>query len=163
MLFSTNSAIALSGLLCESAMIRIAFQSSPILSLPPSPGLSLRVKREAVTEGQETVESRLGILSAETVERLRADRRGDVAGSIVVVLELMTDCQDVDDAATFDLIEGYIARGLKGNDQLAQERTLTNFAVDERRPAQVSFDCRLDGVDGELRRIKVVCGLSAIQ
>src|SRR5580765_8832529 len=81
MLFSTNSAIALSGLLCESAMIRIAFQSSPILSLPPSAGLSLRVKREAVTEGQETVESRLGILSAETVERLRADRRGDVAGS----------------------------------------------------------------------------------
>src|SRR5258708_32092164 len=34
MLFSTNSATALSGLLCESAMMRIAFQSSPILSLP---------------------------------------------------------------------------------------------------------------------------------
>jgi len=36
MLFSTNSAIAFSGLLCDSAMMRIAFQSSPILSLPPS-------------------------------------------------------------------------------------------------------------------------------
>ena len=34
--FSTNSAIALRGLLCESAMIRMAFQSSPILSFPPS-------------------------------------------------------------------------------------------------------------------------------
>ena len=34
MLFSTNSAIAFSGLLCDSAMIRIAFQSSPIRSLP---------------------------------------------------------------------------------------------------------------------------------
>src|SRR5258708_23249649 len=34
MLFSTNSATALSGLLWESAMMRIAFQSSPILSLP---------------------------------------------------------------------------------------------------------------------------------
>ena len=32
--FSTNSAIAFKGLLCESAMMRIAFQSSPILSLP---------------------------------------------------------------------------------------------------------------------------------
>ncbi len=36
MLFSTNSAIDLSGLLCESAMIRIAFQSSPTRSLPLS-------------------------------------------------------------------------------------------------------------------------------
>jgi hypothetical protein len=36
MLFSTNSAIALSGLLCDSAMIRIAFQSSPIRSFPVS-------------------------------------------------------------------------------------------------------------------------------
>jgi len=36
MQFWTNSAIAFSGWLCESAMIRIAFQSSPILSLPLS-------------------------------------------------------------------------------------------------------------------------------
>src|ERR1700688_2424100 len=36
MLFSTNSAMAFSGLLCESAMIRIAFQSSPMRSLPLS-------------------------------------------------------------------------------------------------------------------------------
>jgi hypothetical protein len=34
MLFSTSSAIAFSGLLCDSAMMVIAFQSSPILSLP---------------------------------------------------------------------------------------------------------------------------------
>ena len=34
MLFSTNSATALSGLLWDSAMIRIAFQLSPILSFP---------------------------------------------------------------------------------------------------------------------------------
>jgi hypothetical protein len=34
MLFSTSSAIAFSGLLCDRAMIRIAFQSSPIRSLP---------------------------------------------------------------------------------------------------------------------------------
>src|ERR1019366_8498493 len=40
MLFSTNSATALSGLLWESAMMRIAFQSSPILSLP----LALRLR-----------------------------------------------------------------------------------------------------------------------
>jgi hypothetical protein len=33
--FSTNSATALSGLLCESAMMRMAFQSSPIRSFPP--------------------------------------------------------------------------------------------------------------------------------
>jgi hypothetical protein len=33
-LFSTSSAIAFSGLLCDRAMIRIAFQSSPIRSLP---------------------------------------------------------------------------------------------------------------------------------
>ena len=36
MLFSTNSAMAFSGLLCESAMIRMAFQSSPIRNLPLS-------------------------------------------------------------------------------------------------------------------------------
>src|SRR4051812_40082186 len=36
MLFSTNSAIAFKGLLCESAIIRIAFQSSPMRSLPLS-------------------------------------------------------------------------------------------------------------------------------
>src|SRR6267142_3349031 len=35
-LFSMNSAIAFKGLLCESAMMRIAFQSSPIRSLPLS-------------------------------------------------------------------------------------------------------------------------------
>ena len=34
--FSTNSAIAFRGLLCESAMIRIAFQSSPMRSFPLS-------------------------------------------------------------------------------------------------------------------------------
>src|ERR1700722_9385505 len=44
MLFSTNSAMALSGLLCESAMIRIAFQSSPIRSLPLSDSFDLDVR-----------------------------------------------------------------------------------------------------------------------
>src|SRR5262245_54356739 len=39
MQFSTNSAIAFSGLLCDSAMMRIAFQSSPIRSLPPAMSL----------------------------------------------------------------------------------------------------------------------------
>jgi hypothetical protein len=34
MLFSTNSAIAFRGLLWESAMMRMAFQSSPIRNLP---------------------------------------------------------------------------------------------------------------------------------
>src|SRR5215468_9270632 len=41
MLFSTSSAMALSGLACESAMIRIAFQSSPIRNLPLSDSLDL--------------------------------------------------------------------------------------------------------------------------
>src|SRR5882762_1161135 len=41
MLFSTSSAMALSGLLCESAMIRIAFQSSPIRNLPLSDSFDL--------------------------------------------------------------------------------------------------------------------------
>ena len=41
MLFSTNSAMAFSGLLCESAMIRIAFQSSPIRNLPLSDSFDL--------------------------------------------------------------------------------------------------------------------------
>jgi hypothetical protein len=36
MQFSTNSAIALSGLLCDSEIMQIAFQSSPIRSLPLS-------------------------------------------------------------------------------------------------------------------------------
>src|SRR5690349_3439033 len=39
--FSTNSAIALSGLLCDRAMIRIAFQSSPIRNLPLSDSFDL--------------------------------------------------------------------------------------------------------------------------
>ena len=43
MLFSTNSATALSGLLCDRAMMRIAFQSSPILSLPRSLFLAFMV------------------------------------------------------------------------------------------------------------------------
>src|SRR5204862_6415685 len=38
MLFSTSSAVALSGLLYDSAMMVIAFQSSPILSLPRARG-----------------------------------------------------------------------------------------------------------------------------
>src|SRR5215468_6534011 len=49
MLFSTNSAIAFSGLLCESAMMRIAFQSSPILNLPCS-ALDLPVAALAIVE-----------------------------------------------------------------------------------------------------------------
>ena len=43
MLFSTNSAMALSGLLCESAIIRIAFQSSPIRNLPLADSLDLAI------------------------------------------------------------------------------------------------------------------------
>src|SRR5215472_10888781 len=38
-LFSTSSAMALRGLLCDSAMMRIAFQSSPIRNLPRSDAL----------------------------------------------------------------------------------------------------------------------------
>jgi hypothetical protein len=34
MLFSTSSAIAFKGLVCDSAMMVMAFQSSPIRSLP---------------------------------------------------------------------------------------------------------------------------------
>src|SRR5947209_4602243 len=46
MLFSTSSAIALSGLLCDRAMMVIAFQSSPILSLPRAArGLSRSISR----------------------------------------------------------------------------------------------------------------------
>ena len=56
MLFYTNSAMALSGLLCESAMILIAFQSSPILILPLALDLFWRVTGEAVIRGRETVE-----------------------------------------------------------------------------------------------------------
>src|SRR5207249_11681821 len=41
MLFSTNSAMALSGLLCDSAMMRMAFQSSPIRNLPLSDSFDL--------------------------------------------------------------------------------------------------------------------------
>src|ERR1035438_6786822 len=41
MQFSTNSAMALSGLLCERAMIRMAFQSSPIRNLPLSDSFDL--------------------------------------------------------------------------------------------------------------------------
>src|SRR5215469_12774236 len=41
MLFSTSSAMALSGLLCESAMMRMAFQSSPIRNLPLSNSFDL--------------------------------------------------------------------------------------------------------------------------
>src|SRR5215831_2880947 len=43
MLFSTNSAIAFRGLLWESAMMRIAFQSSPIRNLPFSDMFRLAV------------------------------------------------------------------------------------------------------------------------
>src|SRR5215469_12375945 len=43
MLFSTNSAMAFSGFVCESAMMRIAFQSSPIRSLPFSVSFDLKV------------------------------------------------------------------------------------------------------------------------
>jgi hypothetical protein len=70
----------------------------------------------------------------------------------------MTGCQNVDAAAAFNLIERHIARCLKRNDELAQERTLTGFAIDERRPAQVTCDARLDRVDGELGRIKARFG-----
>src|SRR6187431_2260564 len=55
MLFSTNSAIALSGLLCESAMMRMAFQSSPILSLPPSAGLLGWTECESGIKGRKTL------------------------------------------------------------------------------------------------------------
>src|SRR5260370_30692004 len=41
MLFAPNSAMAFSGLLCESAMIRIAFQSSLIRNLPFSDSCDL--------------------------------------------------------------------------------------------------------------------------
>src|SRR5450755_486314 len=57
MLFSTNSAMALSGLLCDRAMIRIAFQSSPILSLPAALGRSLRAVLAAVTDARPLVVS----------------------------------------------------------------------------------------------------------
>jgi len=54
MQFSTNSAMALSGLLCESAMIRMAFQSSPIRNLPPSGSFDLAALIFATVTGNST-------------------------------------------------------------------------------------------------------------
>src|SRR6202521_5832016 len=60
MQFSTNSAIALSGLLCERAMIRIAFQSSPIRSLPLSDSSGLAVLLFAIVTRIRRVECNSG-------------------------------------------------------------------------------------------------------
>src|ERR1700682_6260486 len=60
MQFSTNSAIALSGLLCERAMIRIAFQSSPIRSLPLSDSSGLAVLLFAIVTIIRCVECNSG-------------------------------------------------------------------------------------------------------
>jgi hypothetical protein len=53
MLFSTNSAMAFKGLDCDSAMIRMAFQSSPIRNLPVSLffAFMLRRQNQTVTQG----------------------------------------------------------------------------------------------------------------
>ena len=48
-LFSTNSATAFSGLLCDSAMIVIAFQSSPMRSRPPAAGRACVPRRRTLT------------------------------------------------------------------------------------------------------------------
>jgi hypothetical protein len=49
MLFSTNSATALSGLACELAMMLIAFQWSAMRSLPPRAFLFVLVRAELAT------------------------------------------------------------------------------------------------------------------
>src|SRR3989442_1666027 len=59
-LFSTNSAMALSGLLCDRAMIRIAFQSSPIRNLPLSDSFDLVALVFATVTRTPRVEGKAG-------------------------------------------------------------------------------------------------------
>src|ERR1700693_5068548 len=54
MQFSKNFAMALRGLLCERAMIRIAFQSSPIRNLPLSDSFDLVVLSFAMVTRNST-------------------------------------------------------------------------------------------------------------
>src|ERR1700687_1320364 len=60
MQFSTNSAMALSGLLCDRAMIRIAFQSSPIRNLPLSDSFDLVALVFATVTTNSAVEDKAG-------------------------------------------------------------------------------------------------------
>lgn len=62
MVFSTSSATALSGFCCDSAMIVMPFQSSPIFSFPPS-----RVLRFLVANFQSSRVSRLRRDAAEQI------------------------------------------------------------------------------------------------
>ena len=57
---STNIAMALNGLLCDSAMMRIASQSSPIRSLPPSVDCALRCLAGAMRGSSASGEAGLG-------------------------------------------------------------------------------------------------------
>lgn len=52
--------------------------------------------------------------------------------SVVVVFELVTNCDDDDVARTFDLEERDVARMPEGDDELAQERALRGLSAGER-------------------------------
>src|SRR3974377_1373695 len=52
MLFSTNSATALSGLLCDNAIIRIAFQLSPMRNRPESVAFNQVINDESALRNQ---------------------------------------------------------------------------------------------------------------
>ena len=86
MLFSTNSAIALSGLLCDSAMIRIAFQSSPILSLPRSlPLVAIRVHSATATAGNRQALQPEYIIEGSGAMWLGSERKEFKPGTLIII------------------------------------------------------------------------------
>ena len=73
-----------------------------------------------------------------------------LACSVVVVFELMTHGQDRHVSCILDLVQRYIAGATERNQQLAQERAVTGFAVHKRHPAEASLHGVPDRVNSQL-------------
>lgn len=84
--------------------------------------------------------------------------------SVVVLLQLMPDCEHDHLGWPHDLVEKHVATGAERNDELAtQPVPLLRLAVDEWRSRKVHFRGGFDGSKGALRDVEILEGNCTIQ
>ena len=84
-----------------------------------------------------------------------------VLAPVAIVFKLVPHGQNIDRVTGLNFIQRHVSRVAEWSDQLAQKRIVANFAINERRAAEMALHSGLQGIDGRLRRIEIFNGLRA--
>ena len=82
-----------------------------------------------------------------------------VLASVVIDFKLVPHGQNINRVTGLNFIQRHVPRVAEWSDQLAQTRIVANFALNERRAAEMALHSGLQGIDGRLRRVKIFNGL----